>query len=50
MTVLELFIVIVLILWLAGWLAVPAIGNLAHVLLVVLLVLLLVRVIQGRRL
>ena len=42
-------IVIVLVLWLLGALIVPVGRNLIHVLLVILLVLLIVRLMQGRR-
>jgi len=45
---LEYVIAILVVLWLLGWIAVPAAGNAVHVLLVVVLVLLLVRFLRGR--
>ena len=48
---LETIIVILLILWALGAFAVslPAVGNLIHLLLVVVLVVVVLRVLQGRR-
>ena len=46
---LELLIVVLLILWLLGWLAYPVGGNLIHLLLVLILVVVLIRILQGRR-
>lgn len=45
---LEIAIVLVVLLWALGWLALPAAGGLIHVLLVVVLVLVIVRFLQGR--
>lgn len=42
-------ILIILVLWLVGFLAVPAAGNAVHLLLVVVLVIVIVRLMQGRR-
>jgi hypothetical protein len=44
---LETVILILVILWLLGWLVVPM-GNLVHLLLVVILIVILVRLLQGR--
>jgi hypothetical protein len=41
-------IVILLILWILGWLALD-VGALIHILLVIAIIVVLVRVIQGRR-
>lgn len=46
---LETLIVIILILWLVGWLAFPVGGSLVHLLLIIVVVLVIVRLIQGRR-
>jgi hypothetical protein len=46
---LESIVLILLILWLFGWLAVPTLGGIVHSLLVVILIVILVRVLQGRR-
>ena len=46
---LELLIVVLLILWLLGWLVVPVGGSLIHLLLVLVLVVLLIRILQGRQ-
>jgi Family of unknown function (DUF5670) len=48
MTVLEALIVIVLIGWLLGAFVFPVGGSLIHALLVVVLVLIVVRLLQGR--
>ena len=45
---LEAIVVILIILWLLGWLVVPVAGNLVHLLLVVILAVVLIRVLQGR--
>jgi hypothetical protein len=42
-------IVILLILWLLGFVVVPIGGSLIHLLLVIALVLVIVRLLQGRR-
>jgi Family of unknown function (DUF5670) len=46
---LETIIIILIILWLLGWLAFPIGGSLIHLLLVVILVVVVIRVLQGRR-
>jgi hypothetical protein len=48
MGLLELLIVVILILWLTGAFIVPVGGSLIHLLLVVVLVLVIVRLLQGR--
>jgi hypothetical protein len=40
-------IAVLAILWLLGWLVVPIAGNLIHLLLVVILVIVLIRFLQG---
>jgi len=45
---LEAIIVVLLLLWLFGFLIVPIGGSLIHLLLVIILVVVLVRVLQGR--
>ena len=42
--------VVLLVAWLLGWFTLHAAGGLIHILLVVAIVMLLIRVIQGRRL
>ena len=44
---LEIVAIILLLLWLLGWLVVPT-GNLVHLLLVVILVVIVIRLLQGR--
>jgi hypothetical protein len=46
---LEALIVVLILLWLLGWLAFPVGGNLIHLLLVLVLIVVLIRVLQGRR-
>ena len=46
---LEAIIVILLVVWLLGWLIVPFGGDLIHLLLVVLLVVLVIRLLDRRR-
>jgi hypothetical protein len=46
---LETIIIILILLWLLGWLVVPTLGNLVHFLLVLILVVVIIRVLQGRR-
>jgi hypothetical protein len=48
MGILELLIVVLLIMWLFGAVIVPVGTSLVHVLLVVVLVLVVVRLLQGR--
>jgi hypothetical protein len=45
---LETIVIILIILWLVGWLAFPIGGSLIHLLLVVILVIIVIRVLQGR--
>jgi hypothetical protein len=45
---LETLIVVLLLLWLLGWLIVPVGGSLIHLLLVIILVVVLIRLLQGR--
>ena len=45
---LETIIVVLLILWLLGWLVLPGLGDMVHLLLVVILVVIVIRVLQGR--
>ncbi|MGA8259617.1 MAG: lmo0937 family membrane protein [Arenicellales bacterium] len=47
---LETIVVVLLILWLAGLVTAHTMGGLIHVLLVIAVVVLLIRVLQGRRL
>jgi hypothetical protein len=46
---LETIIVVLVALWLLGWVSSYTIGGLIHLLLVLAVIVLLVRVIQGRR-
>jgi hypothetical protein len=46
---LETIVVILVIMWLLGWLVVPVAGNLVHLLLVIILIVVLIRLLQGRR-
>ena len=46
---LEAIIVILLVVWLLGWLIVPFGGDLIHLLLVVVLVVLVIRLLDRRR-
>ncbi len=41
--------IILLILWALGWLVFPAVGSLVHVLLVVILILVILQLVRGRR-
>jgi hypothetical protein len=45
---LETIVIVLLILWLLGWLAFPIGGNLIHLLLVIILIVVLIRLLQGR--
>lgn len=49
MGLLELIIVVLLILWLMGAFVFPVAGSAVHVLLVIVLVVVVVRLLQGRR-
>ena len=44
---LETIIVLLVLMWLVGWIALPNMGSLIHILLVVAVV--IIRVLQGRR-
>lgn len=46
---LEAIIVILVLAWLLGMVALPNIGSLIHILLVVAIVVVIVRLLQGRR-
>lgn len=46
---LETVAVILLVLWLLGWLVIPIAGGLIHLLLVLILVVILIRLLGGRR-
>ncbi len=41
--------VVLIVLWLFGFLAFPVIGGLIHILLVIAIIMILVRIISGRR-
>jgi hypothetical protein len=45
---LETIAIILLLLWLIGWLAFPVIGGFIHLLLVIAIIVILVRIIRGR--
>ncbi|MBL8864480.1 MAG: lmo0937 family membrane protein [Planctomycetia bacterium] len=45
---LETVAIVVLILWLLGWLVVPVGGNLIHLLLVLILFVVLIRLLRGQ--
>lgn len=46
---LETIAVLLVLLWLLGWIAIPNVGGLIHILLVVALVVVVIRLLQGRR-
>jgi hypothetical protein len=46
---LEAIAVILIILWLLGYIALPNVGGLIHILLVVAIVVIIIRLLQGRR-
>jgi hypothetical protein len=46
---LETIVVLLVLMWLVGWIAVPNVGALIHILLVVAIVVVIIRVLQGRR-
>jgi uncharacterized protein DUF5670 len=48
-SVLETIAVILIILWLLGYVALPNVGGLIHILLVVAIVVVIIRLLQGRR-
>lgn len=41
--------VLLILMWLLGWIALPNVGGLIHILLVVAIVVVIIRVLQGRR-
>lgn len=49
MGLIEILIIILVIAWLIGALALPSVGGLIHILLVIVIVLVIVRIIQGRK-
>jgi hypothetical protein len=46
---LETIIILLVLMWLVGWIALPNVGSLIHILLVVAIVVVIIRVLQGRR-
>jgi hypothetical protein len=46
---LETIVLILVILWLVGWLVVPIGGSLVHLLLVIILVIVVIRLLRGDR-
>jgi len=46
---LETIAVLLILLWLLGYMALPNVGGLIHILLVVAIVVVIIRVLQGRR-
>lgn len=46
---LELLFVLLIVFWLIGWLAIPSLGAIVHILLVIALIVLIYRILQGRR-
>ncbi len=42
-------VIILLILWLLGWLAFPVAGGFVHLLLVVILIVVILQLVRGRR-
>lgn len=50
MSILDLLIVILVLAWLVGGVAFPAVGSLLNVLIVVAIVILLVRLVRGEKL
>jgi len=48
MSLLEILIVLILVLWLLGGLVVPVSVDLVRILIVILLILVVVRILQGR--
>ncbi|PYQ56008.1 MAG: lmo0937 family membrane protein [Acidobacteria bacterium] len=46
---LETIVVLLILMWLLGWIAVPNVGPLIHILLVVAIVVVIIRLLQGRR-
>lgn len=48
MDLLTMLIVVLLVLWLGGFMAFPAVGGAIHILLVIVLVLVVLRIVQNR--
>ena len=46
---LETIAVLLILMWLLGWIALPNVGGLIHILLVVAVVVVIIRLLQGRR-
>jgi hypothetical protein len=46
---LEAIAVILILLWLLGYIALPNVGGLIHILLVVAIIVIVIRLLQGRR-
>ena len=46
---LEAIAVILILLWLLGYMALPNVGGLIHILLVVAIIVVIIRLLQGRR-
>ena len=42
-------VVILVILWLLGWVAIPSLGSLIHILLVIALIVIVYRLLTGRK-
>jgi hypothetical protein len=49
MPMLEAIVVILILAWLLGWIALPNVGGLIHILLVVAIIVVIIRLLQGRR-
>jgi Family of unknown function (DUF5670) len=47
---LTIVIIVLVLLYLLGWFAIPSLGGMIHLLLVVILVVVVIRLLQGRRL
>jgi hypothetical protein len=45
---LETIILVLIILWLLGWFIIPTLGSLIHLLLIIILVLVIIRLVQGK--
>jgi len=48
-SMLETIAVLLILMWLLGWIALPNVGGLIHILLVVAIVVVVIRLLQGRR-
>ena len=46
--VLEIIVVFLLLFWLLGWFALPSLGNLVHLLLVIVLIVIVIRLVRGK--